>query len=453
MTAEATVTGLVDPDPDLSWFAAWATQQYDLGIDPCPEWDGSIDEPWRYSDASLVEELDRLGRQLARLKARWLALVAEAERRDACSQATGFTTAGWLVDARSHSPRTARHEVALATGLESQPTVKDALGRGDLSVEQAAVIVSGLQRLPAELTPAQQEAVAATLVGYAAEFGPVPLRRLVNRAVEVVAPEIAEAADRAAVERADREQRRSRHLSWWREDDGGLHLAGRLPAVAGEQLVTLVSAIAAGRLRSAALAGEAVSFGQACADALATIVEQYSATGRAPAAGGDRPRVVVTLSYQTLLSGLGPASLLGNGERITPGEARRLACDAGILPVVLGGASQPLDVGREQRLFSGALRQAVLLRDGGCAFPTCDRGPADCDLHHLRPWWAGGETKLSNAVALCVRHHHLVEPNPTAPPGGQWEVHLDPHGNPAFLAPARPGQTRRVERQHHRFRT
>ncbi|NHB83956.1 DUF222 domain-containing protein [Tessaracoccus sp. HDW20] len=70
-----------------------------------------------------------------------------------------------------------------------------------------------------------------------------------------------------------------------------------------------------------------------------------AATGDLPDDGGDRPRVIVTMSYDTLVDGIGHATLTATGEQVTPANVRALACDAGILPAVLGSVSQPLDVG------------------------------------------------------------------------------------------------------------
>lgn len=167
---------------------------------------------------------------------------------------------------------------------------------------------------------------------------------------------------------------------------------------------------------------------------------------------GNDPRIVVTLDYTLLTNNVGHATLLGSNHPITPGEARRIACDAGILPIILGGDSQPLDVGREKRLFTGALRQAIYHRDQGCAFPGCDRAPADCDIHHIIPWWNGGTTSLPNAVTLCSRHHHHIEPKPGQPADSQWHIQLDHRGLPTFTTPTRPDGTR-ITQQHHRYRT
>lgn len=110
----------------------------------------------------------------------------------------------------------------------------------------------------------------------------------------------------------------------------------------------------------------------------------------------------------------------------------------------------PVDVGRARRLFTGAVRIALDLRDGGCAFPGCEQPTHHCEGHHIIPWWLGGETNLDNGVLLCRYHHTLVEPDPDAPQGAMWEVRLDRHSRPEFLPPT-VYDLSRTPRQHARF--
>ena len=114
----------------------------------------------------------------------------------------------------------------------------------------------------------------------------------------------------------------------------------------------------------------------------------------------------------------GPALLGHPGEPICAETARRLACDAGIIPVLLGSRSQPLDIGRLTRVVPTALRRAVELRDKTCRFPGCDRPPSWCDSHHLQHWAHGGTTCLTNLILLCRFHHSLVHEY-------GWRLHLD----------------------------
>ena len=133
----------------------------------------------------------------------------------------------------------------------------------------------------------------------------------------------------------------------------------------------------------------------------------------------------------TLRSGIGAATL-EDGTPISATAARRIACDAQIMPAVLGSRGEPLDVGRGRRLFTGPLRRALVLRDRGCTFPGCDRPPRWCDAHHVVPWALGGTTALHNGVLLCGHHHRLIE-------AGDWQVTFAPDGIPEFHP--HPGST------------
>jgi len=123
-----------------------------------------------------------------------------------------------------------------------------------------------------------------------------------------------------------------------------------------------------------------------------------------PHAGGVAATVVVTMTIEALMGGVQAAGLC-DGTRISAGEARRLACGAGIIPVVLDGPSEPLDVGRQRRFHTKAMRIAMGLRDGGCTVVGCDRPPALCQAHHDLPRSTGGHTNLAHGRLLCHRHH------------------------------------------------
>jgi 5-methylcytosine-specific restriction protein A len=122
--------------------------------------------------------------------------------------------------------------------------------------------------------------------------------------------------------------------------------------------------------------------------------------------GGTAVTLLVTITETALRSGLGTAQLPDCGTDIPASVARMLAADAEIVPVVLSGKSQPLDLGLGRRYFSEAQRRAMVTRDGGCVGPGCDAPPSWCDGAHIRP--AGyGRTSLDNGVLLCWRCHLL----------------------------------------------
>ncbi len=114
--------------------------------------------------------------------------------------------------------------------------------------------------------------------------------------------------------------------------------------------------------------------------------------------------VVVTMTLETLMGGL-KAAQLDTGHRISPGLARKLACEAGIIPAVLGTKSQVLDLGRKTRFHTEPQRIALMLEQGGCTVQGCDAPPGMCHAHHDQPWSQGGTTDLTNGRLLCPRHH------------------------------------------------
>jgi hypothetical protein len=120
--------------------------------------------------------------------------------------------------------------------------------------------------------------------------------------------------------------------------------------------------------------------------------------------------------------------VLDTGLLLTPATVRRLACDAMLLPVVLGGQSQVLDLGLVRRLFTGPVRRALVVRDGGCAFPGCDRPPRWCDAHHVEHWAHGGRTSVANGVLLCGHHHRVIHKN-------EWQVRIGADSLPEFIPP------------------
>ncbi|WP_158647400.1 HNH endonuclease signature motif containing protein [Actinoplanes sp. ATCC 53533] len=130
---------------------------------------------------------------------------------------------------------------------------------------------------------------------------------------------------------------------------------------------------------------------------------------------------------------------LDTGAPISPAEARRMACDARILPAVLGGDGHVLDLGRTRRLFTGPLRRALILRDRGCVFPGCDRPARWAEGHHLVSWADGGTTTLTNACLICRLHHRLLHNN------SGWQARLGPDGHPEFLPPATLDPERRPQ--------
>jgi hypothetical protein len=159
--------------------------------------------------------------------------------------------------------------------------------------------------------------------------------------------------------------------------------------------------------------------------------------GNAPATNTGAPRraqpsVVVVIDYQSLLGQLGcePMRELIDGTPLPAATIRRLACDAGVLPVVMGGPSEVLDMGRRVRSATDAQRAAVMIRDRHCRFVGCTRRAGWSDVHHIHWWTKGGPTDLNNLILLCGHHHHLVHE-------GGWQL----RGNAQHFTIHRPDGT------------
>ena len=115
---------------------------------------------------------------------------------------------------------------------------------------------------------------------------------------------------------------------------------------------------------------------------------------------------------------------------ISAARARRLACDARVLPAVLGGASVVLDLGANRRTASRAQRIALALRDQRCTAPFCDKPATWTEAHHLVPWQVSPRTDLDNLVLVCDAHHDLLHHD-------GWTITLK-NGTAIWHPPPRP---------------
>jgi hypothetical protein len=205
-------------------------------------------------------------------------------------------------------------------------------------------------------------------------------------------------------------------------------------------------------------------------DGLVGAVKAGLASGSPPAAGGLRPQVMVTIDYRDLLArlenfehgtetsgtGQGTATTTGiPGTRfpgtgsftftgpVTPATVRKIACDADIIPVLLGSQGRILDIGRTTRVFPPHIRKALTARDQGCAFPGCTIPAPWCEAHHITYWSRGGTTSAENGALLCSSHHHLIHKE-------QWQIQVKT-GIPWFIPPPHI-DPRQVPRRNNYFR-
>jgi 5-methylcytosine-specific restriction protein A len=166
--------------------------------------------------------------------------------------------------------------------------------------------------------------------------------------------------------------------------------------------------------------------GERQAAALAEVCGYVLDHGDVPECGGRRPHVNVLVRLEDLQN-RARAACLDFGGTMSPEALRMLCCDAAVVPMVLNGRGQPLDVGRATRTIPDGLRRAVAARDRGCAHPGCGRTVSWSEVHHIHEWELGGETKLSNLVMLCRQHHRQIHFT-------EWVVRIR-DGLPEFIPP------------------
>ena len=370
--------------------------------------------------ATALGELVRASAQLDELRLRVL-----ADAGDLADSTGAKDAAGWM----AHQTRTrfadARADLALATALDrSRPVLAAGMRDGAVTLAQAQVIRRALDALPARVSPDAVALAEVKLVAYAEEFGPKELGRLGRRILDVVAPEIAEAAEADRLADLEAHAADKTRLTMRRQGDGTTRISALVSDAMATRFATYLEAFANPRAQQTPAEGGSnasdpvsrLPYPKRLGQAFAAFLEAIDPT-RLPVHGGDATTVIVTIPLASFRAELGTGDLIGGGlvpgddptgDRITAAQARRLACTAKILPAVLDGKSVPVDLGRAKRLFTPTHRKALLIRDRTCRAEGCDVPGTWCDAHHLDPWHTGGPTDLDNGVLLCSHHHHRI---------------------------------------------
>ena len=264
----------------------------------------------------------------------------------------------------------AARQVALAGELDSgHDATAEALDAGLVSPEHAAVIVRATGQLPDTVSEEQRQVVEASLVAKAARFSPDQLRRIARRAIEAVEPDqVVDAHENELIRTEEQAAREKCSLTLHDNGDGTTTGHFTIPALAAAMLGKVIDAMSAPRRMREEAADRSFDWRHRRGLAFAELLEHLP-TGHLH--NKTAATVVVTLDH-TVLAGAMKAAHLDTDQALSAGEARRLACNAGILPAVLGTKSVALDLGRESRLFSEAQRVAKGLEHTTCAAPAAN---------------------------------------------------------------------------------
>jgi hypothetical protein len=394
--------------------------------------------PWAMSGPELVAAVDEAHGLVVEAQALLLRLLRQVDVEKTASAVSASAAAVWYRNRHRVGIGGAHRIVRVAKRVAAAPEVLgEAVACGAVNMDQADVVTRALARIPREVGVEVREQAAAVLVGLCAEFDPDQLTQIGARILSLVAPEVADELDRKAMEREAAQAERERYFTLT-PDGVGVRLSGRLTPEGAAVVRAAIDPLCT----PTSLDGRSPE--QRRADALVDVCRLALATTDLPENGGDRPQVVVGVDFDVLTRQLG-AGTLDNGDRITPEAARRMACDAGLIPMVLNGHGVPLDVGRTRRLVTGPLRRALVARDRGCSFPGCDRDARWADAHHAVHWSHGGPTSLENTLLVCGFHHDELH----RPDG--WTVFIARDGRPTFIPPAHIDPLQRPRRNdYHR---
>jgi hypothetical protein len=362
---------------------------------------------WSLNPSEATAALAHVGAataQLAELEAR---LLVHVEQTEVPGRSGATSTANWHAAATRTTRPHAHRTVRLAHGLDTHEPTRAALAAGTVHVEQAEVIVRALDDLPDDLDPEVARKAELHLLDLAPAHDARALKRLGRRILEVVSPEAADAHEARLLEREEREAEAATRLTVWTDSRGLLQGRFTLDGLSGAMFTKALHAFAAPKHRaSQGPHGERRPTPERLGRAFAEMIQRFP-TKKLPKAGGLNATVVVLMGLETLMGGL-EAAELDTGLRISPGAARRLACEAGIIPAVLGGRSQVLDLGRKRRFHNEAQRIAKTIEARGCEIDGCDSPPSRAEMHHPDAWSKGGRTDLANATLICPPHHRTA---------------------------------------------
>jgi hypothetical protein len=353
-------------------------------------------DPHDIPDTVLLDSQARLLRAERRLHGIGARRLQAMDSRDVTTIECGRSTRAWLVEEQLLGRGDADIRLQVARSSVVRPAIVTAMVAGEANQAHANVIVNFLPKLD---SPDTRDHAEKTLLDAAKFADPTRLTRGLRQLRDALS--LDETAEARAVRRHE-----GRWLRFTPTFDGMTRFDGMLDPAAAATVQTAIEALAqpGGEVDNRTTA-------QCRADALLDLAKVAMRSGELPASAGEPTQVHVTTDIADLLRRLQPGDTCRstiNGTPVTPNTVRMLACDAGIIPVVMRGTSEVLDLGRSTRTWSRAQRKAAKLRDGGCVFPKCQAPIDRCELHHIVHWSNGGPTDHRNGAHVCTYHHWVV---------------------------------------------
>ena len=376
---------------------------------------------------SVLSDIERQANRLAGYRAEVLGAFDALNQSGAAPDASPHLS---LRDAAGVSERDARRMLRAAEKARQHGTVLEALSDGDINAAQAETLCDA--RVP--------DPVRAELVAAAAGEDTDSTRLRVQRAE-------AEHSVENSMERFER-QRQARGAGWRRDHEGMLRLWAKFDPDTGAHVEAALEALCReywiddkqvrnGRRTPAQRDADVLAYalaGLTHTDADAAAVRRLHARAstrsdnlpdesRDPSRQLPPAQISVLIGLDALRGQTDEMGLTDAGVELPPEVVRRMACDAEIIPIILGTPGGSADAGRLRRAVSLRLRRLLVARDRHCRWPGCHEPPSRCDAHHVWHWIDGGPTNLDNLVLLCHRHHHFLHQHGyrmVPQPDGTW---------------------------------
>ena len=382
------------------------------------------------------DDLAELAGDLAELRAlcgaQLAATVAEAECRGVIDGSQHAGTSAWVSDKAWHCRRESS-TIAKAARLlrrSDMAAAADAMLTTDIDPVSATVMVAEFDKLAPNLREDARAVVMEQFLAVAAEHGPGGIRRLRQ---EILARygeegEFEEHSDRC---------RRQIDLSSGTEASTGVWEYQLTTDNEGRAVLeAAIGPLSAPHVDAQSGERDTRPTGRRRGEALIEALRR-SVTASQHVPTSPKAVLVLTMAYADLVGQLGAGTVMGTraaGALLPPDTVRRMACDAAIIPSVLGTHGEILEQGRAERLFTTGQIRALWLRDEHCTFPGCSAPASWCDAHHVVHWIDGGPTDLKNGALLCPHHHRIVHRDRLAgivtPQGVSWDRRPESYRRP-----------------------
>lgn len=372
-------------------------------------------------DVCDAEQLDALTAHVADVKAWCDALqvrITRAQRK--------LADEGRAPDPRNSIARNGRTSAKDAqaaaereTVCTSMPAFEDALGNGSISAGHVDALANAGRRLD-DAAQAELHACVDELLADAERLGVDAFARAAKDRARAIAAQLRPDAD---VEELEQQRAAAKVTRWTDATTGMRHTHLELDPLADREFWTAVQRQRAALRRRA---DQPPSWDRLTVDAVVSAV-QTTVDGDG---SGPVPGISVLIDLDTLTNGRHDRSICEaeDGTPLPVSTVRRMACEADLIPVVLGGDGRVLDVGRSRRLATEAQRTAIAAMHRTCVHPDCDTPVEDCRIHHLVPWSKGGRTDLDDLAPACEPHHHDVHE-------GGWTLTMTPDRIATWIRP------------------